>query len=386
MRIAVAAALLVPLIAGSALAQSLPAKPGVQQAPVKSSKPAKPPVQQAPAKPSLFQLATQGDAQAQYQLGLAHRDGKGAKKDQSEAASWFAMAAGNGIAPAAAELARAYEQGAGVVRDLGQAARWWYRAGELGDETARARFLAMLLAGETAGFAGPAAVEWLEPLAKGGDVRSILGLGGIHEKGQGLPADFGKAQAWYLQAAYAGNAEAKFRLGRLLLAQPSAWRLVFKDAERERNNPDRDRLYASREAAQEAAGDDRSIDLVRPHMVDGERWLNEAAHQGHVEAQFVLGSAYLAGMDLPFNLIDGLAWLSAAAWGGHPGAMMAVADLAAKGQGFFAKDPVRAWVNYDVAASMGYRPAEEARDRVAKALSPRQLARAQRLAADFRSN
>jgi TPR repeat protein len=377
MRIAVAAALLFPLLAGPALAQSPP---------VKAPKAAKPAVQQAPAKPSLFQLATQGDAQAQYLLGVAHRDGKGAKKDFDEAASWFAMAAGNGIAPAAIELARAYEQGAGGRRDLGQAARWWYRAGELGEATARARFLAMLLAGETAGFAGPATVEWLEPTAREGDVRSILGLGDIYEKGLGLPADVDKARAWYLQAAFAGNAEAKFRLGRMLLAQPSAWRLIFKDFDREKTNAERDRLFASREAAQEAAGSDRFVDIVRPHMVEGERWLTEAAHQGHAEAQYVLGLARLAGMDLPFDLIDGLGWLSAAAWGGHPGAMMAVADLAAKGQGFFAKDPVRAWVNYDAAAAMGYRPAEEARDRVGKALNPRQLARAQRLAADLRGN
>lgn len=376
MRIAVAAALLLPLLAGPALAQS----------PKPPARPAKPAVQQPPAKPSLLQLAAQGDAQAQYQLGVAHRDGKGARKDLGEAASWFAMAAGNGVAPAAVELARAYEQGAGVKRGPNEAARWWYRAGELGDETARARFLALLLAGETAGFAGPAAVQWLDPMAKDGDVRAILGLGDIYDKGLGLPADFAKARAWYLQAAFAGNAEAKYRLGRLLLAQPSAWRVIFKDLDREKNNPERDRLYASRDAAQEAAGNDRVVDLVRPHMVEGERWLNEAAHQGHVEAQYVLGSAFLTGMDLPFDLIDGLSWLSAAAWGGHPGAMMAVADLAAKGQGFFAKDPVRAWVNYDLAAAMGYRPAEEARDRVAKALTPRQLARAQRLAADLRGN
>lgn len=378
MRIAVAAALLLPLIAGQALAQTPPTKP---------AKPSKQVTQpQAPAKPSLAQLAAQGDAEAQYQLGLAHRDGKGAKRSAVDAAAWFAIAAGNGVAPAAVELARAYEQGAGVARNQAEAARWWYRAGELGDETARARFLALLLAGETGGFAGPAAVQWLEPAAQGGDVRAILGLGEIFEKGLGLPGDFGKARSWYLQAAYAGNVEAKYRLGRLLLAQPSAWRLLYKDPEREKTNPERDRLYTSRAAALEAAGDDRWVDIIRPHLVEGERWLTEAARQGHVDAQFTLGSAYLGAVDLPFDLIQGLGWLSAAAWGGHPGAMMVVADLAAKGQGFSGKDPVRAWVNYDVAAAMGHRPAEEARDRVAKMLTPRQLVRAQRLAADLRGN
>lgn len=376
MRIVVAAALLLPLIAGPALAQNPPKK---------AAKPAQP-APQAPAKPSLGQLAAQGDAEAQYQLGLAHRDGKGAKKSLPEAASWFAIAAGNGIKEAAIEVAKAYEQGLGVMKDQRTAAEWWYRAGELGDEAARARFLTLLLANESPGVAAPRAAEWLQPAAEAGDVRAIIGMGRIFERGLGVPPDPAKAHAWYLQAAYAGNADAKFRLGRMLLAQPSAWRLIYKDPEREKTNAERDRLYPTRAAALEAAGDDRRIDIVRPGMVEGERWLAEAARQGHGEAQYVLGRAYLEGFDLPFDLETGLGWLSAAAWGGHPGALMIVADLAAKGQGFFAKDPVRAWVNYDVAAGLGARQAEEARERVGKTMTPRQLNRARQLAADLRGN
>lgn len=379
MRIVVIAALLFPLIAGPALAQTPPKKPVKPSAP-KAAAP------QQPAKPSLGQLAAQGDAEAQYQLGLAHRDGKGAKKSLPEAVSWFAIAAGNGVKEAAVEVAKAYQQGIGVVRDQRNAAEWWYRAGELGDEAARGRFLTLMLAGESGGFAGPQAAGWLEPAAAAGDVRAILGMGEIFEKGLGVPVEVTKARGWYLQAAYGGNVVAKYRLGRMLLAQPSAWRLVYKDPEREKNNAERDRLYPTRAAALEAAGEDRWVDIVRPGMIEGERWLSDAARHGHAEAQFLLGKAYLGGMDLPFDISDGLVWLSAAAWGGHPGAMMAVADLAAKGQGFFAKDPVRAWVNYDAAAALGARQAEEARDRVAKAMTPRQLARARQLAADLRGN
>jgi TPR repeat protein len=108
MRIAVSAALLAALTAGQALAQT-PPKTTKAQPQAKSAQ---------PAKPSLAQLAAQGDAQAQYQLGVAHRDGKGAKRNLKEAASWFAIAAGNGVPEAAVALARAYEQGQGVPRDL----------------------------------------------------------------------------------------------------------------------------------------------------------------------------------------------------------------------------------------------------------------------------
>lgn len=381
MRIVVTAALLLPLIAGSALAQTQPKKPAKPAAPKAVTAP------QPPPKPSLGQLAAQGDPDAQFQLGLAHRDGKGVKRSLEEAASWFAIAAGNGIVEAAVEMAKAYEQGAGVARNQRGAAMWWYRAGEMGDQAARSRFVTLLLAGDTAGFLGPQALAWLEPLANGGDARAVLAMGDIFERGLGgIAADPAKARVWYLQAAYGGNAEAKFRLGRMLLAQPSAWRLLYNDGEREKTNTERDRFYASRAVALEAAGDDRRVDIVRPGMIEGERWLAAAAGRGHAEAQFLLGKAYLGGVDLPFDLIEGLGWLSAAAWNGHAGAMMAVADLAARGQGFFAKDPVRAWVNYDVAAALGARSADEARDRVGKTMTPRQLSRARQLAADLRGN
>lgn len=384
MRIAVAAALLASLIASPALAQTPPPPSKAPKAAAKQAP--KQVVPPAPAKPSLAQLAAQGDAAAQYQLGQAYRDGKGVKKNLAEAASWFAIAAGNGEAGAAMDLARAYEQGAGVKRNLDQAAQWWFRAGVLGDESAKKRFLDLFLAGETDRIGGPTGAVWLESIAATGDEDAILALGEAYEKGLGISADLGKARHWYQEAAYGNNAEAKFRLGRMLLSEPGAWRLVYKDRSREVDNKERDKLYATRAAALQAGGDEREPDVIRPGMVDAEQWLLEAARQGHAEAQYTLGMAYLRGMDLPFSLTDSVGWLSAAAWNGHAPALMVLADLAAKGQGFAGKDPVRAWVNYDMAASQGAKPAEEARDRLAKSMNQRQLGRARQVAQDLRGN
>ncbi|MBC7951907.1 MAG: sel1 repeat family protein [Rhodospirillaceae bacterium] len=376
MRIAAAAALLAALTASSALAQTPP----------RPSKAPKQAVPAAPAKPSLSQLAALGDSAAQYLLGQAYRDGKGVKKNLAEAASWFAIAAGNGEKGAAMDLARAYEQGAGLKRDLHQAAQWWFRAGVLGDEAAKTRFLDLFLAGETDQIGGPTGAAWLEAVAVTGNVDAILALGEAYEKGEGLPADLAKARRWYLEAAYGNDAEAKFRLGRMLLSEPGAWRLVYKDRSREVDNKDRDKLYPTRAAALQAGGDEREPDVIRPGMVEAEQWLLEAARQGHAEAQYSLGMAYLGGMDLPFSLTNSVGWLSAAAWNGHAPALMVLADLAAKGQGFAGKDPVRAWVNYDFAAAQGAKPAEEARDRLAKSMNQRQLGRARQVAQDLRGN
>lgn len=385
MRTAFAAALLATLVAGPALAQTSPSKkPAKPQPPIAHQAPAHP-APQAPAKPSLAQLAAQGDAEAQYQLGLAYRDGKGVKKSLSEAVAWFAMAAGNGEKAAATEVAKAYEQGSGVKRDMAAAADWWFRAGVLGNDEAKARFLALFLAGETESLNGPTGAGWLEALAKDGRVDAMLALGAAYEKGEGVTADLAKAKAWYEEAAFSGDLDARFRLGRMLLAEPGAWRLVYKDPEREAQNKERDKLYPTLAAAKAAAGDDREPDPVRPGMVDGEFWLRQAAAQGHAEAQYVLGMAFLIGKDLPFDLSEAVHWLSASAWNGNSEALMQLADLAAKGQGFGSKDPVRAWVSYDLAAAQGVKPAEEARDRLAKSMNQKQLARARQVAQDLRA-
>ena len=76
--------------------------------------------------------------------------------------------------------------------------------------------------------------------------------------------------------------------------------------------------------------------------------------------------------------------VAVSALAGEPQAMKELADLAAMGQGLFAPDPVRAWVNYDLAAAAGLKDAEEARDKLAKTMNQRQLNRSRQIAADLK--
>lgn len=376
MRIAVIAAVIAAAFAGQAMAQG---KPTAKSAPTAKAV--------TPAKPSLAQQAAEGDVAAQMELGQSLLNGgKGIKKNPSEAAQWLTLAASNGLPQAAILLATGHEQGWFGKRDPAAAAEWWYRAGDLGDAEARQRFLTLYLDGQTESIGGPAGVRWLEQMAAQDNTRAILALGRIYEFGEGMVVDHAKAQRWYRIAAIAGNMEAQFRLGSMLLAEPAAWRLLFKDIGREKDNTERDRLYPTRDAAEQAAGTDRWIDIMRPGMIHGEYWLTKAALRGHPQAALMLGEAYLGGRDLPFDLGQAMRWLSAAAIGGEPHAMKMLADLAASGQGLFAPDPVRAWVNYELAASAGLKDAEDARDKLAKGMSARQLSRGRQIAGDLRGN
>ncbi len=59
------------------------------------------------------------------------------------------------------------------------------------------------------------AMRLLRPLADQGDATAQFLLGGMYEKGQGLPQDYAEAVRWYRKAADQGQPEAQFSLGTL---------------------------------------------------------------------------------------------------------------------------------------------------------------------------
>jgi uncharacterized protein len=68
--------------------------------------------------------AEQGNAKAQYLLGLFYFDGQGVAQSYTEAAKWFRRAAEQGNDEAQFELAGAYFFGFGVPQDYIEAHKW----------------------------------------------------------------------------------------------------------------------------------------------------------------------------------------------------------------------------------------------------------------------
>ena len=81
-------------------------------------------------------LAEQGDAGAQYRLGVMYAGGEGVPQDDSEALRWYRMAAEQGNAVAQWELCSMYSTGEGVPKDDVEAARWFGLAMRHGDGAA----------------------------------------------------------------------------------------------------------------------------------------------------------------------------------------------------------------------------------------------------------
>lgn len=125
---------------------------------------------------TLHQAAEQGDANAQFRLGISYRAGLGVAKDEQEAVKWYRKAAEQGHAEAQMSLGLCYVLGTGVEEDGKEAMKWFRIAAEQGH--AQAQY--------------------------------CLGLG--YEQGTGVAKDRQKAAKWYRKAAAQGNKDAIERL------------------------------------------------------------------------------------------------------------------------------------------------------------------------------
>lgn len=104
------------------------------------------------------------------------------------------------------------------------------------------------------------------------------------------------------------------------------------------------------------------------------------AEKGEVQAQIFMG--HLEAMRDRY--IESANWYRAAAEKGNPVAQALLATLYLQGRGV-ARDPVQAYAWYDMAAEQGHTNAQRARDATARQMSDPDIAKAQELAADWRS-
>ena len=79
-------------------------------------------------------LAEQGDAQAQFNLGLMYDKGQGVKQDDVEAVKWYRKAAEQGNANAQFLLGFSYILGKGVQVNKALAKEWFSKACDNGNQ------------------------------------------------------------------------------------------------------------------------------------------------------------------------------------------------------------------------------------------------------------
>ena len=141
----------------------------------------------------LHVLAEQGNADAQFRLGLMYADGKGVEEDATGAARWLRLAERQGHAQAQAEL-------------FNRATRW---EAEQGDAKAQATLGFRYwfgLGGEEQDLVE--AARWYRLAAEQGDAVAQYRLGWFYIVGDGVPHDFQEGIRWYRLAAENGSKQA----------------------------------------------------------------------------------------------------------------------------------------------------------------------------------
>lgn len=118
-------------------------------------------------------LAEQGDAKAQFQLGMAYRSGDAARRDYALSYQWLEKAAKQGYAEAEYVLGYMHLAGDGVLQSF------------------------------------PAAFQWFERAAQKNHADAQYNLGRMYRRGYGVPVSNGKAYMWFNLAAAQGHERAR---------------------------------------------------------------------------------------------------------------------------------------------------------------------------------
>ena len=155
--------------------------------------------EQIDERPSSTELAAaaDGDAQAQFNLGAMHANGRGVPRNDKEAVGWYRKAAEQGHAQAQFNLGVMYANGprfvclyrCGVARDDTEAVAWYRKAAEQGNADAQNNLGVMYAAGRGVARDDTEAVDWYRKSAEQGNVLAQQNLERMYADGRGVPRD-----------------------------------------------------------------------------------------------------------------------------------------------------------------------------------------------------
>ena len=297
--------------------------------------------------------AKQGDAKAQFYLGVCYYNGEGVEKDLTEAVKWYRKAAEQGLAEAQCNLGVCYDYGEGVEKDITEAVKWYRKAAEQGDARAQCNLGVCYAKGEGVEKDLSEAVKWYRKAAEQGYADAQFYLGLCYAKGEGVEKDLTEAVKWCRKAAEQGDAEAQALLG-----------LCYDFGEGvEKKQTEAVKWY--RKAAEQ--GDAKAQfylgvcyyfgEGIEKDLTEAVKWYRKAAEQGLVEAQTLLGGCYDFGDGVEKDQTEAIKWYRKAAEQGDAEAQCNLGVCYDEGEGV-EKDITEAVKWYRKAAEQGYADAQ----------------------------
>lgn len=287
--------------------------------------------------------AEQGDASAQFDMGMKYAKGEGVGQDDAEAVKWFRKAADKGLADAQVILGQYYFNGYGVPQDNTQAVKWHRKAAEQGNKDA----LFYLGNDYYKGIGvlqdkAQAVIWWRRAIIQGSSIAKLGMIGLYHE--EGLPQDAIEVAKWLRERAAQGYVDAQYELG-----------LRYQKG----NGVPRD-------------------------IAEAAKWFRKAAELGDAQSQLRLGAYYDDGNAVvPQDKVQAMKWKRKAADQGLIDAQVALIIPFERGEGV-PKDPVQACKWAMLTAPLGSPGAKHSLQRFQSELSPEQLAKAKKMAQEWK--
>ncbi len=159
--------------------------------------------------------ADQGDADAQYILGVKFAKGRGVPQSDSEAIKWFQKAAEKKHVDAQYILGLMYATGRGVPESDSEAVKWYQKAAGQGHADAQLKLGLMYANGQGVPQSNAEAVKWCQKAADQGHATAQYNLGVMYANGQGVPQSNAEALKWFQKAADQEDAYAQSALAKL---------------------------------------------------------------------------------------------------------------------------------------------------------------------------
>jgi TPR repeat protein len=287
--------------------------------------------------------AENGDAIAQYKLGVCYDTGKVVTKDDSEAIKWFRKAAEQNNSDAECNLGLCYANGEGANKDVVEAVKWYRKAAEQNNPAAQCLLGGCYLAGEGVTKDVSEAITWYRKAGEQNFMMAELALACFYAEGKIVKKDQSESVKWWRRCAEQGSAPAQFYLGGFYL----------------------------------------NGDGVKQDYAEAIKWYRRAAEQEYVQAQCTIGKIYLSGNYVAQDYKESAKWLKKAANHGFADAEIGLGLLYFNGYGV-AQDYVEAHKWCNLAAAQGNRDAKKILDILARRMTPSQIAKAQELASEFK--
>lgn len=166
--------------------------------------------------------ASQGDAEALYEIASRLAEGRGVEANLAEAAKWYEMAAEQGLAPAQYRLGNLFEKGTGVERDFEKAKTWYQLAAQQGNASAMHNLGVLFAMGADGAADNESAARWFVEAADRGVTDSQFNLGVLYAKGVGVNRDLSEAYKWFDVASRAGDPDAAAKRDEIAAAMAPA--------------------------------------------------------------------------------------------------------------------------------------------------------------------